>query len=75
MAAAPRIAFSHVGIYARDLARMEGFYTRFMGLVVTDRGPLETPGGRLTSCSSRATRASITSSCSHRDVRRRCRST
>ena len=45
MAAAPRIAFSHVGIYVRHLAQMEGFYTRFMGLVVTDRGPLETPGG------------------------------
>lgn len=44
-ATAPRIAFSHVGIYVRDLAQMEGFYTRFMGLVVTDRGPLETPGG------------------------------
>jgi catechol 2,3-dioxygenase-like lactoylglutathione lyase family enzyme len=44
---APRISFSHVGIYVRDLARMEGFYTRFMGLVVTDRGPLETPGGRV----------------------------
>ncbi|HTO50794.1 MAG TPA: VOC family protein [Burkholderiales bacterium] len=44
-AAAPRIAFSHVGIYVRDLAQMEAFYTRFMDLVVTDRGPLETPGG------------------------------
>ena len=41
----PRAAFSHVGIYVHDLAKMEDFYTRLLGLVVTDRGPLETPVG------------------------------
>jgi len=43
----PRVAFSHVGIHVHDLAKMEDFYTRFLGLVVTDRGPLETPLGLL----------------------------
>jgi len=43
----PRVAFSHVGIHVRDLAGMEAFYTRLMGLVATDRGPLETPLGML----------------------------
>ena len=43
----PRVAFSHVGIHVHDLARMEDFYTRLLGLVVTDRGPLETPLGTL----------------------------
>ncbi len=41
----PRISFSHFGLYVTDLARMEDFYTRFMGLTVTDRGPLETSTG------------------------------
>ncbi len=31
---------SHFGIYVTDLPRMEEFYTRVLGLVVTDRGPL-----------------------------------
>lgn len=44
-AAVPRVAFSHFGIYAADLAKLEDFYTRFMGFIVTDRGPLEVPGG------------------------------
>lgn len=43
----PRAAFSHVGIHVHDLAKMEDFYTRLLGLVVTDRGPLETPLGVL----------------------------
>jgi catechol-2,3-dioxygenase len=43
----PRVAFSHVGIHVHDLVRMEDFYTRLLGLVVTDRGPLETPLGVL----------------------------
>lgn len=41
----PSIAFSHVGIYVTDLARMEDFYTRFLGFIVTDRGSLVTPAG------------------------------
>jgi catechol 2,3-dioxygenase-like lactoylglutathione lyase family enzyme len=43
----PRISFSHFGLYAADLARMEDFYTRFMGFTVTDRGALEVPGGKV----------------------------
>jgi len=43
----PGAAFSHVGIHVHDLARMEDFYVRFLELVVTDRGPLETPLGVL----------------------------
>ena len=42
----PRAAFSHVGIHVHDLPGMEDFYTRFMGLVVTDRGPLDTSLGK-----------------------------
>ena len=41
----PRISFSHFGLYATDLAKLEAFYTRFMGFTVTDRGPLDVPGG------------------------------
>src|SRR5512134_543726 len=43
----PRISFSHFGLYAADLAKMEDFYTRFMGFTVTDRGALEVPGGKV----------------------------
>ena len=32
------ISFSHVGLYVTDLDRMVGFYTRFLGFVVSDRG-------------------------------------
>jgi catechol 2,3-dioxygenase-like lactoylglutathione lyase family enzyme len=39
----PAIAFSHLGIHVTDLARMEDFYTRGLGLLVSDRGTL--PGG------------------------------
>jgi catechol-2,3-dioxygenase len=45
MAIAPGIAFSHVGIYVTDLEGMERFYTRLVGLAVTDRGRLDTPRG------------------------------
>jgi catechol 2,3-dioxygenase-like lactoylglutathione lyase family enzyme len=38
-------SFSHVGFYCRDLARMEDFYKRVMGFIVTDRGNLMTPRG------------------------------
>ncbi len=36
----PALAFSHVGINVTDLARMEDFYTRVLGLLVSDRGEL-----------------------------------
>ncbi len=39
----PSIAFSHFGIHVTDIARMEDFYTRVLGLLVMDRGTL--PGG------------------------------
>lgn len=45
MNAAPRIAFSHIGIYVTDLAAMEAFYTALFGFTVTDRGQLDTPRG------------------------------
>ena len=38
-------SFSHMGIYVRDVARMEDFYKRVMGFTVTDRGDLDTPKG------------------------------
>ena len=34
---------SHFGIHVTDIARMEDFYTRVLGLLVSDRGKL--PGG------------------------------
>jgi catechol-2,3-dioxygenase len=43
MTTPPPIAFSHFGIHVTDLARMEDFYTRGLGLLVSDRGTL--PGG------------------------------
>jgi catechol-2,3-dioxygenase len=43
----PRFAFSHMGIFVTDAARMEDFYTRVLGFTATDRGELETPHGRL----------------------------
>ena len=33
-----RPVLSHMGIYVHDMDAMEDFYTRVMGLVVTDRG-------------------------------------
>jgi catechol-2,3-dioxygenase len=44
---APSIVFSHFGIHVTDLGRMADFYTRFLGFTVTDRGPLDTPHGRI----------------------------
>jgi catechol-2,3-dioxygenase len=38
--AAPAISLSHFGIHVTDGARMEAFYTRVLGLLVTDRGAL-----------------------------------
>lgn len=36
----PALAFSHMGIFVADVARMEDFYTRLLGFTVTDRGKL-----------------------------------
>ena len=36
----PPIAFSHFGIHVTDLPRMADFYTRVLGLLVSDRGAL-----------------------------------
>jgi catechol 2,3-dioxygenase-like lactoylglutathione lyase family enzyme len=41
----PALAFSHVGLFATDLARMEAFYAGFLGFTVTDRGVLPGPTG------------------------------
>jgi len=38
------LAFSHVGIHVTDIARMEDFYTRVVGLLVSDRGRLSPDG-------------------------------
>jgi catechol-2,3-dioxygenase len=43
MMTSPPVSFSHFGIYVTDLARMEDFYTRVLGLLVSDRG--QVPGG------------------------------
>jgi catechol-2,3-dioxygenase len=40
MSDVPRFAFSHMGMFVTDAARMEDFYTRVMGFAVTDRGTL-----------------------------------
>lgn len=33
------VSLSHLELYTRDAAAMEDFYTRYLGFVVTDRGP------------------------------------
>jgi catechol 2,3-dioxygenase len=38
--AAPVASLSHFGIHVTDAARMEEFYTKVLGLLVTDRGAL-----------------------------------
>ncbi len=38
----PPVAFSHMGLYVRDIGAMEGFYTRVLGFTATDRGALGT---------------------------------
>ena len=43
----PKFAFSHMGMFVADLARMRDFYTRVLGFTVTDSGELETPRGAL----------------------------
>jgi catechol-2,3-dioxygenase len=37
-----------MGLFVADVARMQDFYTRVLGFVVTDRGVLETADGPLT---------------------------
>jgi len=46
-AAVPGLSFSHLGIFAADLARMEAFYSGVLGFTVTDRGALDTPRGKV----------------------------
>jgi catechol-2,3-dioxygenase len=43
----PALAFSHIGIYVRDLERMADFYSRVLGFAVSDRGELDTPRGKV----------------------------
>jgi catechol 2,3-dioxygenase len=38
--AAPDVSLSHFGIYCRDLAVMERFFTEVLGFIVTDRGTI-----------------------------------
>jgi catechol-2,3-dioxygenase len=47
VARAPRLSFSHMGIFVTDVERMRDFYTRVLGFTVTDRGELETADGPL----------------------------
>jgi catechol-2,3-dioxygenase len=44
---APDLAFSHIGIFVRDLERMADFYARVLGFAVSDRGELDTPRGKV----------------------------
>jgi catechol-2,3-dioxygenase len=43
----PSLALSHFGIHVHDLPRMEDFYTRVLGLLVSDRGALPNGGPTL----------------------------
>lgn len=38
MSVIPNAQLTHVGVYVADLDRMVGFYTKILGLAVTDRG-------------------------------------
>jgi catechol 2,3-dioxygenase len=40
----PRLNFSHIGFHVRDLDAMIDFYTKLIGLELTDRGMLRIPG-------------------------------
>jgi catechol-2,3-dioxygenase len=42
MSSTPAVHFSHIGIFVTDIARMEQFYTGFLGLLVSDSGNLGT---------------------------------
>lgn len=41
------LKFSHVGIYVKNIEKMEQFYTKNLGFFVTDRGRLNTPRGEV----------------------------
>lgn len=41
----PGLSFSHIGIFVRDLARMEAFYAQVLDFTVMDRGALPRPDG------------------------------
>jgi catechol 2,3-dioxygenase-like lactoylglutathione lyase family enzyme len=41
MSRMPSLAFSHVGVFVKDIERMVDFYTRVMGFVASDRGVLD----------------------------------
>jgi catechol 2,3-dioxygenase-like lactoylglutathione lyase family enzyme len=43
----PALSFSHLGLFVHDLERMARFYTRLLGFVVSDRGELDTPRGKV----------------------------
>lgn len=45
MADAPQLELSHIGIFATDVDKMQRFYTRVLGMTVTDEGDLN--GGKL----------------------------
>lgn len=40
----PPLAFSHIGIFVHDLAKMQGFYEDVLGFAVTDQGALDGAG-------------------------------
>jgi len=42
MSSTPAVHFSHIGIFVSDIARMERFYTGFLGFLVSDSGDLGT---------------------------------
>jgi len=44
---APGLSFSHFGFFVRDIERMAEFYTRLLGLAISDRGELDTPRGKV----------------------------
>ncbi len=44
MANSPRAHFSHIGIHVHEMDPMVDFYTKLLGLEVTDRGRLPLPG-------------------------------
>ncbi len=41
------LSFSHIGIYVKNLEKMQNFYTTVLGFFVTDRGSLDTPRGKV----------------------------
>ena len=41
MSGRPKLSFSHVGVFVTDLNKMVDFYTRVLGLVVSDRNEMK----------------------------------